>query len=182
MCGNGLRCVIHFLRELGVIRTIYHIETLAGRHKGWFVGEEVCVQFPPPSHLHLHRAVDLHFLNTGVPHAVLFVPHLEQIDVALEGRKWRSSPLFAPAGANIDFATLQDDGSLAIRTYERGVEAETLACGTGAVAAALIAHKIYTLPSPIDVWVHSGERLKISFTPDWSEVTLQGKVSSYDNR
>jgi len=212
MCGNGLRCLIHFLKELGIERTVYHIDTLAGQHKGWCVanvipqdsadsirirglhcpkdqlaGQQsvqgkyeksglICVQLPQPTQLHLHIDHTLHFLNTGVPHAIIFVPSVENIQVELQGKNVRNSPHFAPAGTNVDFVAFKSDGSLSIRTYERGVEAETLACGTGATAAALIAHKIYHLPSPIEVWVRSGDRLKIFFNSDWSQVILQGPV------
>jgi len=176
MCGNGLRCLIHFLRAEGVERQVYCIETLAGRHTGWFAGEEVCVQLPKPKNLKLHLATDLHFVDTGVPHAVQIVPDLDNVDVSSWGKRLRSSPLFAPAGANANFISLLMDSTLAVRTYERGVEAETQACGTGATASALIAHKLFQLPSPIKIKVRSGEILKISFNHDFSEVTLQGPV------
>ena len=97
-------------------------------------------------------------------------------ETELQGKHYRHSPLFGPSGTNVNFVALHADNSLKIRTFERGVEAETLACGTGAMASALIAHKIHNLSSPIDIWVQSGDRLKIFFTPDWSEVTLQGPV------
>lgn len=174
MCGNGLRCFIHFLQEIGVKRSIYQVETLAGKHSGWFVDNEVCVQLPPPSQVRLHLSNNLHFINTGVPHAVVFVPDVKNIEVASQGKALRHSSLFAPAGANVNFVSLQQDETLNIRTYERGVEAETQACGTGATAAALIAHKLYQLESPIEVKVRSQEKLKISFAKDFSEVTLQG--------
>jgi diaminopimelate epimerase len=176
MCGNGLRCFIHFLMEAGLKKHLYAIETLAGKHTAWLEGDEVCVKMTPPRHLNMHFIKDLHFINTGVPHVVIMVPDIEKVDVALEGKKWRLSPLFAPAGTNVNFVSLCQDRTLAIRTYERGVEAETKACGTGAAASALIAHKLYHLPSPIKVEVRSGETLKISFSPDFSEVTLQGPV------
>lgn len=177
MCGNGLRCCIHFLKELGILKDIYHIETLAGVQKGWFVEDEVCVQLTSPTCLKLYLngiTPQLHFVNTGVPHAVLFVDSLDESNVEAEGKRLRHSPLFAPAGSNINFVQLRKDNSLDLRTYERGVEAETQACGTGATAAALIAHHIYYLASPIDVWVRSKERLRVAFNRDWSEVTLLG--------
>lgn len=174
MCGNGLRCCIRFLKELGILKERYHVETLAGMQKGWCVEDEVCVQLSSPTNLKLHLTPQLHFVNTGVPHAVVFVDSIKESNVEFEGRSLRLSPLFAPAGANINFVQLRKDSSLDLRTYERGVEAETQACGTGATAAALIAHHLYHLVSPIDVWVRSKERLKISFNRDWSEVTLLG--------
>lgn len=176
MCGNGLRCLIHFLRELGVERQRYEIETVAGKHEGWFVEEEVCILMAPPYDLRLHVAKNLHFVNTGVPHAISFVENLEGVDVMSEGHKTRHSPLFAPAGANANFASINPDGYVLVRTYERGVEGETLACGTGACATALIAHKIHHLPSPITVQVRSQEKIKVSFDKNWSYVTIQGPV------
>lgn len=182
MCGNGLRCLIHFLKELGLQRDVYQIETLAGRHEGWLDSEGVCIRMPSPSQLKLNVEKGIHFLNTGVPHAVLFEESIEDIPVDLRGRELRRSPLFAPAGANVNFASLRDGSSVTLRTFERGVEAETLACGTGAVATALIAHKIYGLPSPITVWVRSGDKLKITFNTEWSEITLQGPVKKLERK
>ena len=153
-----------------------NIETQAGKYKGWFVNDEIAVRLPASLQQPLHLSDNLHYLNTGVPHAVTFVESIEKIDVAALGNHLRFSPLFAPAGANVNFVALRQNGSLAIRTYERGVEAETPACGTGATASALIANKVHQLPSPIDVYVRSGERIKIFFNGDWSEVTQQGPV------
>jgi diaminopimelate epimerase len=142
------------------------------------VGNEACVLLPSPTHFKFFITPNMHFVNTGVPHAVLFVPDVEKVDVAGQGKTLRHSPLFSPAGANVNFVSLCEN-TLDIRTYERGVEAETQACGTGSTAAALIAHKIFQLPSPIAVKVRSGEILKISFTPDFSNVTLQGAVQRF---
>lgn len=177
MCGNGLRCFIHFLRDLGIEREIYRVETLAGVQKGWFVENEVCVELTPPKDLKLDYSDHLHFLNTGVPHAVCFVEDVETIDVEQQGRSLRHASKFAPAGANVNFVMLRDQYTISIRTYERGVEKETLACGTGAMAAALISSHIHHLSSPINVWVRSGERIKIFFTKNWSNVALIGPVT-----
>jgi diaminopimelate epimerase len=176
MCGNGLRCFIHFLRELGFQQNIFHIETLAGIQKGWFVDHHICLELVPPKDLKLNLLPNLHFLNTGVPHAVCFVEQVDAIDVTREGKRLRFSDLLAPAGANINFVSIQNTSQITLRTYERGVEAETGACGTGAVAAALISHKIHHLLSPITVLVRSGEQIQVSFNPDWSTVTMTGPV------
>ncbi len=173
MCGNGIRCLIHYL---GVKKSTYLIETLAGLQEGWLTEKGVAIRLAPPSQLRLNLPYDLHFVNTGVPHAVYFIDRVDTIAVNEIGRALRFSPLFAPAGANINFVALQEDGSIALRTYERGVERETQACGTGATAAALIAHKVHALPSPIRVGVRSGETLKVSFNDDWSEVVLEGPI------
>jgi diaminopimelate epimerase len=182
MCGNGLRCFIHFLNELEIVRDVYHVETLAGIQKGWFVDEKdhIGIELTPSHGLKLHLQQGLHFINTGVPHAVHFVDDIETIDVDSLGKSLRFSPHFAPEGANVNFVALRDHNSLAIRTYERGVERETLACGTGACASALLAHTLYQYSSPIQVLVRSGDSLKISFTPDWSRVSLEGPVKKLE--
>ena len=171
MCGNGLRCAVFHLN----LPHTCHIETLAGIHSGERLGPDVSISLSQPHGLKLHLSENLHFLNTGVPHAILFTDDLEHLDVALIGKKIRESEIFAPAGTNVNFVKLEEQG-LSIRTYERGVEAETLACGTGAAASALIASKLYFLPSPISVRVRSGEDLKIYFNSDWSEVKQKGPV------
>ncbi len=176
MCGNGLRCFIHFLKSQGLERSVYTVDTLAGIQKGWFLQENVCVLLAPPKDLQLHMKENLHFINTGVPHAVQFVTALATVDVNKEGNRLRNSPLFAPAGTNVNFVELKGDRSIQVRTYERGVEGETLACGTGSAASALIAHKLYNLASPITVHVQSGEKLNISFNSECSEVVLAGPV------
>lgn len=128
MCGNGLRCFIHFLKELGIQREIYHVETLAGIQRGWFVDQEaghLCIELIPPQDLKLNLSDNLHFLNTGVPHAVCFVEEVDTIDVEAQGKHLRFSPLFAPAGANINFVTIRNHYTISVRTYERGVERDS---------------------------------------------------------
>jgi len=122
------------------------------------------------------RAV--HFLDTGVPHAVVPVGELEKLDVAGLGRSLRFHKAFGPKGANVDFVKVSG-GIVRVRTYERGVEDETLACGTGSVASALIAARKGLAESPVDVRVQGGELLRIYFemTPDgFAKVYLEGKA------
>jgi diaminopimelate epimerase len=107
--------------------------------------------------------MEVHSLNTGVPHAVTFVTDLELTPVVEMGRALRQHQRFAPAGTNANFAQVLTPGSLAVRTYERGVEDETLACGTGVVATALIHHLLTKAPSPISVKVRGGDTLKVGF-------------------
>ena len=102
-------------------------------------------------------------VNTGVPHAVLVVPDVDDVDVVALGREIRRHPEFAPAGTNADFLSTDRAGGLAIRTYERGVEDETLACGTGAVAGALVAAETLGAASPVRVRTRSGEHLTVHF-------------------
>jgi len=177
MCGNGLRCFIAFLeRDLALPKRRWRIETLAGTYTAWSEGDEVCVEMLPPSEIRWEVAENLHFLNTGVPHVVRFVPSVKEVDVEGEGRELRNSPLFAPAGTNVNFVALQEDGTLKIRTYERGVEAETLACGTGATASALAASHLFHLPSPIKIHVQSGDVLTLSLI---DRPVMRGPVLSY---
>lgn len=180
MCGNGMRSLIRFLEELEISQKIYHIETGSGTHQGWTHQDEVCVQLPALKTSRWNLSIPLearsyigHFLHTGVPHVVIFVNDLDKIDVEGVGKQIRHHSLFGPEGVNVNFATLKP---LQVRTYERGVEGETEACGTGAVAAALAAAKLHDLFSPIKIAVRSKQELKISFTPDWSRTILQGPV------
>jgi len=107
------------------------------------------------------RALSIH---TGVPHAVVCVDDLEAVDVDGLGRRIRFHPLFQPAGTNVDFIRRTDGNRIAMRTYERGVEGETLACGTGAAAAACTGAHLWSLASPVDVLTRGGEVLTIHFS------------------
>ena len=176
MCGNGMRCVARYAYEEGLAPEKMTVETEAGIVEAEVLGRNVKVKLTPPKDFNLNlkaEGLTLHFVNTGVPHAVVFVDALELVEVDEVGRKVRFSPLFAPAGANVNFVEVRLDRIL-VRTYERGVEAETLACGTGAVASALIAAKLFNLPSPVEVEVRSGERLKVYFDEKMEEVYLEG--------
>ncbi|NGX61919.1 MAG: Diaminopimelate epimerase [Chlamydiae bacterium] len=180
MCGNGLRTMVAFLEELGEKEAKYAIETPAGIYHGWKRGEEICIQLPSPKVCKWDLTISLaetpltiHLLHTGVPHAVCFVDKIEEIDVEKRGKELRFHPKFGPSGTNVTFVS---KNPARIRTYERGVEGETQACGTGAVAAALALAKCHDTFSPISIEVASGDILKVSFTPDWSRITLQGPV------
>lgn len=172
MCGNGLRCFIRFLADLGIKRPFYHVETGAGILEGRIVGEEVAIKMSAPSPIKnvTIENLELHFLNTGVPHAVQFVDDVETVDVENLGHHIRAHPYFAPAGTNATFASCFD-GILHLRTYERGVERETLACGTGAVAVALAAAKKFELSSPLTLLPTSKEKLTVSFQRNNEEFT-----------
>jgi diaminopimelate epimerase len=105
--------------------------------------------------------VEVHFINTGVPHAVVFTENLDNVDVVKDGAALRYHPDFAPKGTNANFVQVLAPDSVAIRTYERGVEGETLACGTGVCAAALLQHLRAGSASPISVRVHGGDLLRV---------------------
>ena len=118
----------------------------------------------PPASLEINgRTLEVHFLNTGVPHAVVFTDDVEAVDVSKDGAALRYHPAFAPKGTNANFVQVLSLDSIAIRTYERGVEGETLACGTGVCAAALLHHLRALAPSPVRVKVRGGDTLQVAF-------------------
>jgi diaminopimelate epimerase len=185
MCGNGARCFARFVNKLEG-GTLAHVdfETMAGVISADFVGEQVRINMSPPHSLKLNRqlpvageSLAVHSVNTGVPHAVVFVDDLETVDVVKLGAGLRYHEAFAPKGTNANFVKLLGPGNIAIRTYERGVEGETLACGTGMVACALITHELHGYASPISVLVKGGDTLRIGFEKsgaDYRNVTLHG--------
>lgn len=147
MCGNGSRCAARLAWVLGMAPREHVLGTDAGPINAHVLPEDdlVKVQLTPYTDMRLHLDLELrhpvleaHFVNTGVPHLVLLVPDISAIDVQGIGRAYRRHPGFAPAGTNVNFVQILDRNNLLLRTYERGVEGETLACGTGAAASALI--------------------------------------------
>jgi diaminopimelate epimerase len=115
--------------------------------------------------------LQVHSLNTGVPHAVIFVPDADQAMVQQLGAEIRHHSQFAPKGTNVNFVQVLGANSIRVRTYERGVEGETLACGTGVTASALISACVHGFTSPIKVQVQGGDVLEVSFTRKESEFT-----------
>ncbi|MDD5559472.1 diaminopimelate epimerase [Candidatus Methylomirabilis sp.] len=186
MCGNGARCVARFAEVLGIAGPHMAFETLAGIIRAQVDGSSVTLQTSRPQGMRLHQSIEVdgvaheaHSINTGVPHAILFFSDLEAIPVRTLGHKIRFHPAFQPAGTNVDFVSRLNERTLLIRTYERGVEDETLACGTGTIAAALVAATLGLVSSPVGVRVRSGETLTVSFTgngPEFDEVFFEGEV------
>ncbi len=173
MCGNGARCVARFAYEHGIAGEKMSFQTLAGPIEAEIVAatSEVRVRMTEPFDYRVDLAISLDgearevfFVNTGVPHAVIFVDE-EVVPVVTWGRKVRFHELFAPEGSNVNFVCFQDDGSLRVRTYERGVEEETMACGTGVVASAIAAACKKSRQSPLLVHTSGGDVLTVSF--DW---------------
>jgi len=169
MCGNGARCVALYAAH-GLGRRHVTIETKAGVvHAHARSTRRVHVTLPAPSVVRLQRLTALgrplmvHRINVGVPHAVVFVPVVRRVDVQASGRVIRRHRTFRPAGTNVDFVEVLNAHAVRLRTYERGVEAETQACGTGAVAAALVAAHLGRCRSPVTVYPASGERLVVRF-------------------
>lgn len=177
MCGNGGRCVARFANLKGIAGTTLTFETLAGILSAQVNGKRVKLEMTQPYGLRLDESLlidgkkmSLSSLNTGVPHAVLFVEEIEDIDVVQLGRSIRHHPHFAPAGTNANFVRLETESRLSIRTYERGVEDETLACGTGTVASALVAAFKGLVSSPVAVKTRGGEVLTVHFEIEGREV------------
>ncbi|MEJ2097924.1 MAG: diaminopimelate epimerase [Deltaproteobacteria bacterium] len=184
MCGNGARCVSRFAFLNNIAGTRMSFETDAGVIAAEVVEDRVKIKMTDPMDLKedltLHSendTVSYAFINTGVPHAVIRVADLESVDVVGKGRTVRFHEAFGPAGTNVNFMCTKGNNELAIRTYERGVENETLACGTGSVAAALIATRQDNLVSPVTVTPRSGQPLRIFFQQDglsFTDVFLEG--------
>ncbi|MBP7654358.1 diaminopimelate epimerase [Candidatus Dependentiae bacterium] len=172
MCGNGGRCAAQFAYLNGITNKNMKFETPAGLIEAFILDNSVSVKLTQPSNLkitgivkieELNLSFEYGFINTGVPHTVIFSDNLEEMDIKKIGNKIRFHKDFAPAGTNVNFIRINNDNSLSIRTYERGVEDETLACGTGSTAAALIASLKKGLESPVSVKTKSGLVLKIHF-------------------
>jgi len=186
MCGNAARCVARFAHMKGIAPEKMSWETIAGIISADVNGDTVKVKLTDPSPVDPGITIKadgqqfiLDSINTGVPHAVLFTADLDHYDVFHNGRKIRYHEYFAPRGTNADFAAVTDRHNIRLRTYERGVEDETLACGTGMVAAVLTAAQRGLVESPVDVLVQSGETLRIYFEKQnglWQEIYLEGKV------
>ena len=186
MCGNGARCFGRFVNHLhGDSLTKIRFETLAGMISAEFEANQVRINMSAPHSLKLAdslpvaaETLTVHSVNTGVPHAVVFVDDLDSVPIREWGAALRYHEAFKPRGTNANFAKALAPGSIAIRTYERGVEDETLACGTGMVASALIHHELTGAASPVSVLVKGGDTLRVGFTEiaphEYTHVTLFG--------
>lgn len=185
MCGNGGRCIALFAYKTGICRKKEMVFcSRKGVHKAYIMdGGVVKLQLSRP---HSYRkGIEVKsgkevfrgdFLNTGVPHFVIPVADVEGIDVDFHGRNIRRNMIFAPEGTNVNFI-MKKGGKVLIRTYERGVEAETLACGTGATASAIVSSCIFKMKSPVRMSTRSGEMLLVYFDSKHEEVFLEGKVT-----
>jgi len=168
MCGNGARCAARLAFELGAVEKKMTIETAAGQIEAQVMQKGIRLWMTPPSGWELNGSLELAgrsltygFVNTGVPHVVMRTGELRDVDVQDIGSTVRRHRQFAPAGTNVNFMEISPDGELYVRTYERGVEAETLACGTGVTACGLIAAKHGWVTLPVNVHVASGDVLVV---------------------
>lgn len=201
MCGNGGRCVAKLAYMLGITKEKITFEANGKFYKAEILDDEkVKLYLPMPKTKKFNLKLKLgkklfkaHFIDTGAPHLVLFtdenkIKNIEKINLNNLGRKLRFHPRFEN-GTNVNFVTLLDENSIRMRTYERGVEAETLACGTGSVASAIASAEIKNIKPPIKVKTTSGETLTVGWNTKKAKfVYLEGSAKvicegnlNYDN-
>ncbi len=183
MCGNGARCIARQAHKLGIAKRTMLFSSRAGDIRACVRRHSVAIQLPPPRDLRINLllkdpALRVDFINTGVPHTAAFVKNIRTVPLAELGSAVRHHPLFSPEGTNFNAVQRLDEHMLAVRTYERGVEAETPACGTGITASALLAALRFHMNPPIAVRCAHGDILTVRFpqSPDgaFSAVELEG--------
>lgn len=192
MCGNASRCAARLVHQLGMAPKEFKLGTDAGIVRAQVLdgGNQARVQLTPPQNVRtgLTLAVNgqdytVHHADTGVPHAVIFVDDAAAVDILPMGRALRTHPEWGPAGANANFAQQTGPDSFKLRTYERGVEDETYACGTGAAATAYLAHKLGMCGPKVSLVTSGGEILRVElegenpFLIGAAEVTFVGQLN-----
>jgi len=171
-CGNGARCIAKFAYSEGIVKSEkMTFETKAGIYTAEIIGKDVKIKMGDTVDMRLNFPIKLSdgtftisFANSGVPHAIFVVDDLENVDVVKLGRETRYHKDFSPKGTNVNFIKVRDKNNIDIRTYERGVEDETLACGTGSIASAIVASALNMAESPVTMHTWGGFKLKIYFT------------------
>jgi len=184
MCGNGARCAARFAVLNGIAGKSMSFETVAGIITAQVKSEVVKIRLSQPGEMKTNVNLDvdgeilsLSFINTGVPHAIILLDDIETVQIKELGSKIRFHKYFQPVGTNVNFISIASDNVVNIRTYERGVEDETFACGTGSVAAALVAVAMGRVSSPVKVKTRSNEILTVHVkenSPPFKEVYLEG--------
>jgi diaminopimelate epimerase len=184
MCGNGARCFARFANKVGEQKAEISFETPAGVISAELKGDLVTLRMTEPTDLRLNVGLPVaaenktvHFINSGVPHVVIPVAKIDNAEVRREGAAIRHHKMFSPNGTNVNFIEKRGPNKIAIRTYERGVEDETLACGTGIVASALIFAASENTNGPINVIARGGDELEVGFEKSgdrFRNVTLTG--------
>lgn len=162
LCGNGSRCAVSFAQKLGIVLSGCTFMTVEGMLSARIAGELVHIKMPDVKTVEQYN--DHYFLNTGSPHHICFVNDVRQFDVFKEGRRIRYGAPYYEKGSNVNFVQSLDESEIFVRTYERGVEDETLSCGTGVTAAALV-KGVSGAKSPVNVKTLGGD-LQISFEGD----------------
>lgn len=178
MCGNGGRCIVHFASKINLIQEKCHFLAIDGVHVAEINGDMVKLKMSDVKGI--QKVGDSYFLNTGSPHHVQFVDHVENYDVFQEGRRIRNNEKYRGAGTNVNFVSVKKD-MLLVRTYERGVENETLSCGTGVTASAIAtAFHLGKVESPYRISTPGG-KLKVYFdqeTPKrFNNIWLEGPAN-----
>jgi diaminopimelate epimerase len=184
MCGNGLRCILRFIYENSLSnKKKLKIETKAGILDGEIKGKRIKIRIRLVEEPNLNIKIPLeqktiigNYINTGVPHTIIFVNDVEEMNIEEIGPKIRYNKIFGEKGTNVDWVEIIKDKFIKIRTYERGVEGETLSCGTGAVASAIITFLKEGMGSPINVITRSKEILKVYFDNELKNIYLEGKT------
>jgi diaminopimelate epimerase len=184
MCGNGARCIAKLAHELGVAPASMRFETLAGIVGAQVDGTRVRLTMTPARDWSVDQTLSVggqmwkySAVNSGVPHVVIAVNNLDDFDVQRWGAAFRYHTAFAPSGTNVNFIEITGPNQLRLRTYERGVEAETPACGTGIVASGLIAGRTGQVATPVHITSAGGHTLIVDFTPTPTgaeNITLEG--------
>jgi diaminopimelate epimerase len=175
LCGNGSRAAVHFASQLGLVNGHSTFQAYDGPHSAELLSAGT-IRLKMNDVKEIQSIGDDYFLNTGSPHYIRFVDDIKQYPVVEEGRKIRYSDAFKPGGTNVNFVQLLADNTIYVRTYERGVEDETLSCGTGVTAAALAA-SLKGYLSPVDIKVIGGDlsvEFKSSQSGTFSEIFLVG--------
>ena len=185
MCGNGGRCAALYAIERGIAGPRMSFDVLGKRYTASQHGETIRLYFPEPEALLFNQLIDvdgnsfpIHEIRNGAPHAVLIideVPTLRDIDISRLpvnsfGKRIRHLERFSPEGVNVNFVSVDEGGNIDIRTFEKGVEAETAACGTGTMAAAMTVHAVQDIPPPLRLRTHGGDLLTVGFRPDTAAV------------
>lgn len=177
-CGNGARCLARFAYRHGIAEREMQFEADDGRHHAVIDGQNVRLHMRAPDQITLHRSISdyprtgtLHTIDTGTKHAVIRSEDVKKELVEEDGRTLRYHSMFQPDGTNVNFVQKTGLSQLAIRTYERGVETETLACGTGTVAAAVVFALTDGVSSPVSVHTHGGETLTVDFRQNGTKIT-----------
>ena len=178
MCGNGGRCVALYAHVKEIAGRKMRFRSKDGIHAASVNKDAVKLKMSDPAQMDLEvpleltgREVSASYVHTGVPHVVVAVEDVKKIDMLELGKEIRYLPKFQPDGTNVDFVQVLPRGRLKVRTYERGVEDETLACGTGCVAVALVEGIKKGLRSPVHCATAGGEVLKVHFRRDGESIT-----------
>lgn len=184
MCGNGGRCIARYAVLNGIASRSHRFEALRHVYAAAVTGSEVALTMKDPRRLTMEKKIRLRgkatvvsYVHTGSPHVVVACSSLgrgkllKSVDVASMGREIRFHDRFKPSGTNANFIEPMRGNSIRIRTYERGVEAETMACGTGSIACAIVASRLWKLNSPIEVIPESGKRLRVEFEDDGTTIS-----------